>query len=81
MNSFLSTIDNVEVAGSLLNIVTDFKFYEEWILDPANKRKLVNTIKRYVEVPAGFDISVKVLSKTPDDIGEKIMRRYDELTK
>lgn len=81
MNSFLSTIDNVEVSGSLLNIVTDFKFYEEWILDPANKRKLVNTIKRYVEVPAGFDISVKVLSKTPDDISEKIMRRYDELTK
>jgi hypothetical protein len=48
-------------------------------LDPSNKRKLVNTIKRYVEVPAGFDISVKVLSKIPVDISEKIMRRYDDL--
>lgn len=81
MNSFLSTIDSVEVSGALLNIITDFKFYEEWILDPSNKRKLMNTIKRYVEVPEGFDISVKVLDKTPADIAEKIMRRYDDLVK
>lgn len=81
MNNFLSTIDNVEVSGSLLSIITDFKFYEEWILDPSNKHKLMNTIKRYVEVPQGFDISVKVLDKTPADISEKIMRRYDDIVK
>ncbi len=81
MNSFLSTIDRVEVTGDLLNIITDFRFYETWILETANKRKLINTIKRYVEVPSGFDVSVKVIEKTPADITEKIMRRYDDLVK
>ena len=46
-----------------------------------NKRRLINTVKRYVEVPASFDISVRVIGKTPDDIGEKLMRRYDDLKK
>lgn len=81
MNSFLSTIDKVETAGTVLSIITDFKFYEEWILDPSNKRKLVNTIKRHVDVPSGFDIDVRVIEKTPADIAEKIMRRYDDLVK
>ncbi|MFZ5351554.1 MAG: DEAD/DEAH box helicase [Bacillota bacterium] len=81
LNSFLSTIDRVEVSGSMLNFITDFKFYEEWIMDTANKKKLMNILKRYVEVPAGFDISVKTIEKTPADIKDKLMRRYDDLTK
>ncbi len=81
LNSFLSTIDSVEVKGTILNFITDFKFYEEWILDTANKKKLINILKRYIEVPEGFEISVKTIDKTPADIKDKLMRRYDDLTK
>ena len=81
MNGFLSTIERVELVGSVLNLVTDFKFYEEWIMDTSNKRKLTNIIKRYVEVPKTFDINVKTGDKSAVDIKEKLMRRYDELVK
>ncbi len=81
LNSFLSTINQIELHGTVLHFVTDFMFYEEWILNTANKKKLMNIIKRYVEVPAGFDISVKTIEKKPFDIKDKIMRRYDDLIK
>lgn len=80
LNSFLSTIENVEVQGSVLIFHTDFSFYEEWILGSSNKNRLMNVIKRYVEVPKGFDISVKAIGKG-NELKEKIMRRYDELVK
>lgn len=81
LHSFLSTIDRVELEGNMLLFVTDFKFYEDWVLEASNKNKIMNTIKRYVKTPPTFDIGVKVIEKTPDDIQEKIMRRYDDLTK
>ena len=80
LNGFLSTINRIEVTGSLLYFVTDFRFYEEWILDFGNKRKLSNMIKRYVEVPEGFDINVKTLGDN-QGLKDKIMRRYDDLVK
>lgn len=81
LHSFLSTIDRVELSGNLLMFVTDFKFYKDWVLENSNRKKIINTIKRYVKTPQNFDIGVKIIEKNPDDIQEKIMRRYDELVK
>ena len=81
LNSFLSTIENVEVQGTILIFHTDYGFYEDWILETSNKNRLINVIKRYVEVPKGFDIAVKTKSKVGNDTKEKIMRRYDDLVK
>lgn len=81
LHSFLSTIDRVEVSGSRLVFVTDFKFYEDWVLETSNRKKILNTIKRYVDTPPVFDIAVRVVEKDPGDLQEKIMRRYDDLTK
>ena len=80
LNSFLSTIANVEVQGVVLIFHTDYKFYEDWMLDSSNKNRLINVIKRYIEVPKGFDIAVKTIGNG-NDIKEKIMRRYDDLVK
>ncbi len=65
----------------MLNFVTDFDFYKDWILEDTNKRKLINTIKRYVKVPNSFDIGVRIIEKDSNDMQYKIMRRYDELVK
>lgn len=81
LHSFLSTIDRVELSGYKLLFVTDFKFYESWILDDSNRKKIINTIKRYVKTPQDFDIGVSIIEKTPSNIQEKIMRRYDDLIK
>lgn len=81
LHSFLSTIDKVEISGSMLIFITDIKFYEDWVLESSNRRKILNTIKRYVKTPSTFDIGVRVIEKQPDDIQEKIMRRYDDLVK
>lgn len=81
LHSFLSTIDRVELMGNKLMFVTDFKFYENWVLEASNRKKIMNTIKRYVKTPSTFDIGVNVIEKNPDDIQEKIMRRYDDLVK
>ncbi|MDF2840785.1 MAG: box helicase [Clostridia bacterium] len=81
LNSFLSTIENVEVQGNMLIFLTDYHFYEEWIMDGSNKSRLINVIKRYVETPKGFDIAVKTMSKEKNELKEKIMRRYDDLVK
>ena len=81
LHSFLTTIDNVEISGNVLNFVTDFDFYKDWILEDTNKKKLINTIKRYVKVPNSFDIGVRIIEKDSNDMQYKIMRRYDELVK
>ncbi len=67
--------------GTILIFHTDYSFYEDWILETSNKNRLINVIKRYVEVPKGFDIAVKTKSKVGNDTKEKIMRRYDDLVK
>ena len=79
LHSFLSTIDKVELCGNKLQFVTDFKFYEDWVLEVTNRKKIMNTIKRYVKLPQAFDIGVIIIEKKPGDIREKIMRRYDDL--
>lgn len=81
LHSFLSTIKSVELTGNVLMFITDFKFYVDWVLEGSNKKKIVNTVRRYVKVPKTFDIGVRVIEKNPDDIQEKIMRRYDDLVK
>lgn len=81
LHSFLSTIKGVLLTGNKLMFITDFKFYEDWILESSNKKKILNIIKRYVKTPQVFEIGVEVIEKNPDDIQEKIMRRYDDLVK
>lgn len=81
LNSFFGTIDGVELSANVLYFVTDFKFYLDWVLENSNKKKIINTITRYVKVPGVFDIGVKVIPKDPDTLQEKIMRRYDDLVK
>lgn len=76
---FLSTIKSVTIIGDVLTFKTKGSFFKDWIMDSVNKDKIENIIKRYVNVPKGFKIDV--MSDSSLDIMDKIMRRYDDLTK
>ncbi|TDT57303.1 DEAD/DEAH box helicase [Fonticella tunisiensis] len=76
---FFSTIDKVKVKGDVLILNVTGDFYREWILETANKNRIENVIRRYVKVPEKFKIDVEV--KEYDSKLDKILRRYDDLTK
>ncbi|SKA93214.1 DEAD/DEAH box helicase domain-containing protein [Caloramator quimbayensis] len=76
---FFSTISGVSISGDILVLNVNGSFFREWIMESANKSKIENIIKRYVNIPKGFKIDV--CAKEVDDIKDKIMRRYDDLTK
>lgn len=76
---FFNTIDYVEVKGDLLIFNVNSPFFREWVLDTLNKLKIENIIRRHVEVPETFSIDVNVINH--DNKIDKIIRRYDDLTR
>lgn len=78
---FFSTVISVKLSGETLVLSVRGDFYREWIMETENKSKMENIIKRYVRVGDKFKINVDI-EKTEDlDKSNKIMRRYDDLTK
>lgn len=76
---FFNTIQGVRASGDVLYLTVQGSFYREWIMETSNKQKMENIIKRYVNVPEKFKIDVEV--KENDSKMDKILRRYDDLTK
>lgn len=76
---FFTTIKEIRILGDKLLLKVSAPFYKEWIMEFANKKKLENIIKRYVRIPDGFSIDVEV--DEFDSKMDKIIRRYDDLTK
>jgi DEAD/DEAH box helicase domain-containing protein len=76
---FFSTINGVRISGDSLILNVSGQFYKEWIMETANRHKIENVIKFYVNVPEKFKIDVDV--SEGESKMDKIMRRYDDLTK
>jgi DEAD/DEAH box helicase domain-containing protein len=76
---FFTTILGVKVNGETLVFNVPGSFYREWIMETANRKRMENVIRRYVKVPEKFRIDVNVLEQ--DSKLDKLLRRYDDLTK
>jgi DEAD/DEAH box helicase domain-containing protein len=76
---FFTTIDGVNIRGDKLILNVSKPFYKEWIMETQNKAKMENIIRRYVNLPNNFSIDVEVDIK--DSKIDKILRRYDDLTR
>lgn len=76
---FFTTVRSVRNVGDILILSVPTPFYREWIMDSVNKLKIENIIKRYVFVPEKFKIDVEI--EEGDSKLDKILRRYDDLTK
>lgn len=77
---FFTTVKEIRITGDTLWLEVNGEFYREWIMETSNKAKIENIIKRYVRVPEKFKIDIDVVS-SDDSKTEKLMRRYDDLTK
>ena len=78
---FFATVRGIKIQGDTLVLSVLGDFYKEWILETENKSKMENIIKRYVNVPEKFKIDVEIEKNSDADKSNKIMRRYDDLTK
>jgi DEAD/DEAH box helicase domain-containing protein len=76
---FFTTVNGVRTAGDILILSVLTPFFREWIMESINKLKIENIIKRYVNVPEKFKIDVEIMEG--DSKLDKILRRYDDLTK
>lgn len=76
---FFTTVSKVRTSGDILILNVQAPFYREWIMESVNKLKIENIIRRYVNVPEKFKIDVEIMEG--DSKLDKILRRYDELTK
>lgn len=76
---FFTTVNGVKTSGDILILSVLTPFYREWIMESVNKLKIENIIRRYVNVPEKFKIDVEIMEG--DSKLDKILRRYDDLTK
>lgn len=76
---FFTTVGKVRTTGDILVLNVQTPFYREWIMESVNKLKIENIIRRYVNVPEKFKIDVEITEG--DSKLDKILRRYDDLTK
>lgn len=76
---FFTTVTKVQTSGDILILNVGTSFYREWIMESVNKIKIENIIKRYVNAPEKFKIDVEI--NEGDSKLDKILRRYDDLTK
>lgn len=78
---FFATVTKVRLNGDTLVLNVLGNFYKEWIMETENKSKIENIIRRYVNVPDKFRIDVDIEAAGDNDKLNKLMRRYDDLTK
>ncbi|MDD3368031.1 MAG: DEAD/DEAH box helicase [Lachnospiraceae bacterium] len=63
--SFFQAVTGVKVEDNLLILTVDHAFYQDWIMEPANKESLLNIIKYHTEHPGNMDLSVSIAE--PED--------------
>ncbi len=76
--AFLRTVKQVEVKEHCLALTVENAFYQTWLQEPENRRKLENILRRYVECPAGMKL--EMLAEEDFDQSKKrkgkLQRRY-----
>lgn len=80
-SAFLNTVLSVEVNERILTLILNSQFYLDWVMEPNNKKSLMNIIECYVEVPAGYSINARLDGDNLErkNTQDKILRRYDSL--
>jgi acyl-CoA synthetase (AMP-forming)/AMP-acid ligase II len=78
-SQFFLSVDSIKLNGATLVFKITGSFYRQWIMETQNKDRIEMIIKRYVKVPEKFSIDVDALEDI--DKMDKILRRYDDLTK
>lgn len=78
-SQFFLSVDSIKLNGATLVFKITGSFYRQWIMETQNKDGIEMIIKRYVKVPEKFSIDVDALEDI--DKMDKILRRYDDLTK
>nr|WP_167957500.1 DEAD/DEAH box helicase [Anaerosporobacter faecicola] len=81
---FLSNVSKVEVGGNRLTLVLHHAFYGEWVMEPTNKKSIINIIQFHVETPPVIQLHVRVEEQEEQgelgkEIQRKIARRYEHL--
>lgn len=79
LSSFLTSVKSVKRDNTTLILNVDSSFYVDWIMDEANKTRLINSISYYVEVPAQFDILAESGEENMGEKESKILRRFKDL--
>lgn len=79
LSSFLTSVKSVKRDNTTLILNVDSSFYADWIMDEANKTRLINSISRYVEVPDQFNILAEAGEENAGEKESKILRRYKDL--
>ena len=78
--AFLKTVEQVEVEGHTLVMTVANAFYEQWIMEPDNRKGLENTMRFHAVCPADMRIKVRVREdrEKAEKIRGKLRRRYEE---
>lgn len=80
LSGFITSIKSVRTHEKTLFLQVENDFCATWIMELSNKVRLENSISQYVDVPPQFEIQAESNSKGQLIKGEKILRRYQELT-
>ncbi|MBT9776070.1 DEAD/DEAH box helicase [Clostridium sp. MCC353] len=80
--AFLSAVQDVETEGNTLVLVLSSPFYKEWILEETNRKSLLNIIGFYSDAPGNLRLEVRVEEdgKDRNDVKDKLVKRYENLT-
>lgn len=80
--AFFSMVNGLKVSGNQLILFLKDDFYAMWASEKENRLALENVIASYVEVPAGFRLEIRGMSRENTDREEelrkqqKMLRRY-----
>ena len=80
--AFFSMVNSLKVSGNQLILFLKDDFYAMWASEKENRLALENVIASYVEVPAGFRLEIRGMSRENTDREEelrkqqKMLRRY-----
>jgi Distinct helicase family with a unique C-terminal domain including a metal-binding cysteine cluster len=81
MSNFITSVKSVKKDSTTLVLYVDNSFFATWIMEEANRTKLVNSISHYVDVPAQFSIRAESSESPAGEKEEKIIRRYQDLNR
>lgn len=77
-STFLAGVPMIKINGNKLVMTLANSFLEEWVMEPSNKKSLINIIMYHAECSAVIDIDIEVPEKTKEDVEvrKKLERRY-----
>ena len=80
LSNFITSVKSVRTHYATLQLHVENSFYASWIMEPANKARLENSISHYVEVPVQFEIQAESDDNPMLAKEGEILRRYQDLT-